>query len=950
MSYGWISSLITLTVAFIAFKFGLTRFDRMLRDHAGRLVHLTCFYCGETSTLPGPKARGKPIIPPDSPPSLRRDPGKMIPLFDRDGNVEKWFCRLCDCWNIYDKNGDIASALPEMRDESFNSRTGTVEAAQWQRNAIKSDSIFCPDCSRRQTMIINTLSNYLPEDDDPEYQAKLANYAEYKQWLDRRYPMVCALCRGRVDNELVKLENRHRQTFGAYMKNKTTAAVDRRRKTHLTVRNVLRSAALRSAILITNAVGVTFMISVAAIGWFSLASWARLFYEGSAEGLNGFLRPYEVFRMQHQYGNAFTKSYDDWRISNLLQDAFPSSIRKCVYSSDNFGELCFNAFASSRYRLVAETAIFCFIFAEFDAYLKRSRKTILKVQQKWINGKGLMCCLLVLFANWLLEVAHTYLREEWYPTISGAYMWLSVFAVWRSLKVVYRFLHPRERLRRKMLCRADTPVAAEKDRRYYAPNLFNHQSLKQDPQHEPSSFQRSDSGLDVSEDSYRIAFISPTAGNGGNNKIGLNDDRRSGKFENPEDEILAGLSGLGLGTARQGFTQRPSGEIGRPTLSQQRSGTRAMPLSRTLGKGDSGREIFSSYVGPSNILKSRNGGWGELGAFGRGAPSNPFVDARKNTFETPPAFLNERTWPIKHGMVATTTDGGLGFGGGLYGKQTDSFGTTAHGTLYLDSQRRGCGLDSLAGRGSKLPYNHYEQGNAGRTPAFGTFHITSTPAASMKATNIDEERMASAIRPQTFFPLQQTTGLEDLFENSVRLQDENIVMHTLKTLLSHKLHGHERIAQRYLQLAAPVGLFASWMVWSNVLYLPLLAMCLYHLAVSEWDIGHKKRNTGGFGAMRGAHSPPPTSERQGRRTVAIIVLMRIALAFLLQNITEHLYRHGRREPLVIIYDTSNSLHRHEIQAAVSDSPSALLATMDVIIALTAFMFWKSRETRPFATA
>ncbi|TPX65823.1 hypothetical protein SpCBS45565_g04874 [Spizellomyces sp. 'palustris'] len=801
-------------------------------------------------------------------------------------------------------------------------------------------------------MIINTLSNYLPEDNDPEYEAKLGNYTEYKQWLERRYPMVCALCRGRVDNELVKLENRHRQTFGAYMENKSTAVVDRRRKTHLTVRDVLRSAAFRLAIVSMNAVGVTFMITVAAIGWFSLASWTRLFYEGSAEGLDGFLRPYEVFRLQHQYGNGFTKFYDDGRISNFLQDAFPPSIRKCLYSSDNFGELCFNAFARSRYRLVAESAIFCFIFAEFDAYLKRSRKTILKVKQKWINGKGLMCCLLVFFANWLLEVAHTHLREEWYPTISGAYMWLSFFAIWRSLKVVCRFLHPRERLHRKMLCRADTPVAAEKYRPY-ATNLLNHQTLKQDPQHEPSSFQRSDSGLDVSDGSYRIAFISPTAGNGGNTKIGLHDDRRSGKFANPEDEVLAGLSGLGLGTTRQGFTQRPGGEIGRPTLPQERSGTRAMPLSRTLGTGDSGREIFSSYAGPSSILRSRNGGWGELGAFGRGAPSNPFVDARKNTFETPPAFLNERTWPIKHGMVATIADGRLGFGGGLYETQTDSFGATAYGTLHLDSQRKGCGLDSLAGRGSKLPYNQYGQGNPGRTPAFGTFHLTSTPAMPMKATNIDEERMASAIRPQTFFPLQQTTGLEDLFENSVRLQDENVIMHTLKTLLSYKLHGHERIAQRYLQLAAPVGLFASWMVWSNVLYLPLLAMCLYHLAVSEWDIGHKKRNTGGFGTMlknRGAHGTPHANVRQGRRTVAIIVLVRIALAFFLQNITEQLHGHGRREPLVIIYDASNSLHRHEIQAAVSDSPSALLATMDVIIALTAFMFWKSRETRPFATA
>jgi Ima1 N-terminal domain len=71
-------------------------------------------------------------------------------------------------------------------------------------------SLFCRTCQTNQTLYINLLSNYLPDEKDPTYQSLLSQLPDYQTSLDARYPPVCADCIGGVEEEIRKSERRAR--------------------------------------------------------------------------------------------------------------------------------------------------------------------------------------------------------------------------------------------------------------------------------------------------------------------------------------------------------------------------------------------------------------------------------------------------------------------------------------------------------------------------------------------------------------------------------------------------------------------------------------------------------------------------------------------------------------------------------------------------------------------
>jgi hypothetical protein len=62
--------------------------------------------------------------------------------------------------------------------------------------------IFCDTCQRNQTLYTNLLAEFLPEEDDAEYEKYLAAYDEYKIELEERYPQVCKDCLPRVQAQI----------------------------------------------------------------------------------------------------------------------------------------------------------------------------------------------------------------------------------------------------------------------------------------------------------------------------------------------------------------------------------------------------------------------------------------------------------------------------------------------------------------------------------------------------------------------------------------------------------------------------------------------------------------------------------------------------------------------------------------------------------------------------
>jgi hypothetical protein len=71
---------------------------------------------------------------------------------------------------------------------------------------VHTPRVFCRTCQTNQTLYLNLLSNYLPDDDDPSYEQLLAQLPEYKESLAIRYPLVCAGCSGNVEEQLKRSE------------------------------------------------------------------------------------------------------------------------------------------------------------------------------------------------------------------------------------------------------------------------------------------------------------------------------------------------------------------------------------------------------------------------------------------------------------------------------------------------------------------------------------------------------------------------------------------------------------------------------------------------------------------------------------------------------------------------------------------------------------------------
>lgn len=61
---------------------------------------------------------------------------------------------------------------------------------------------FCATCLKNQHLLTETLSNYLPSAEDPNYDRYEASYPEYRRKLEERYPPVCTRCEPAVRRQI----------------------------------------------------------------------------------------------------------------------------------------------------------------------------------------------------------------------------------------------------------------------------------------------------------------------------------------------------------------------------------------------------------------------------------------------------------------------------------------------------------------------------------------------------------------------------------------------------------------------------------------------------------------------------------------------------------------------------------------------------------------------------
>ncbi|KAI0669785.1 Ima1 N-terminal domain-containing protein [Trametes maxima] len=146
-------------------------------------------------------------------------------------NPRSFRCPQCDCWNRYDKNGEIVSDEPAMHDENLNARSFAKRASPRKDRfpSAYGNTVFCHTCQTNQMLITNLLSNYLPTPDDSEYEKRLEFLPEYRRSVEVRYPPICANCSPAVEQEIHKRDHMARvRALGGALK--TTRGTDSHRR------------------------------------------------------------------------------------------------------------------------------------------------------------------------------------------------------------------------------------------------------------------------------------------------------------------------------------------------------------------------------------------------------------------------------------------------------------------------------------------------------------------------------------------------------------------------------------------------------------------------------------------------------------------------------------------------------------------------------------------------
>ena len=122
------------------------------------------------------------------------------------------------------------------------------------------EPLFCNACQRNQLLLNKTLAEYLPDEDDPEYDKYTSSLDAYRRELEERYPQVCQDCLPRVQDQI-------RAAGYAAKADKLRRMIDRSREHSRTVQTSRQTWTLR---LIALAKGVYICSVVAGLLWHTM--------------------------------------------------------------------------------------------------------------------------------------------------------------------------------------------------------------------------------------------------------------------------------------------------------------------------------------------------------------------------------------------------------------------------------------------------------------------------------------------------------------------------------------------------------------------------------------------------------------------------------------------------------------------------------------------------------
>lgn len=158
--------------------------DAMSKSVFGRRRNLTCFFCGHRTSV----VTSEPY-------------------------VKEFTCTspYCQCLNTLDESGNIVDYIPPPHPPPVQryGRPVRSPSPQLEDPSVGAggsgggDSpVFCRTCQKHLAIKHNILADYLPPEDDPEFDVYWSKLPEFKRSLEEKYPEPCGPCALRASQRI----------------------------------------------------------------------------------------------------------------------------------------------------------------------------------------------------------------------------------------------------------------------------------------------------------------------------------------------------------------------------------------------------------------------------------------------------------------------------------------------------------------------------------------------------------------------------------------------------------------------------------------------------------------------------------------------------------------------------------------------------------------------------
>ncbi|KAK1836132.1 Ima1 N-terminal domain-containing protein [Podospora conica] len=129
--------------------------------------YLDCFYCGRRTSTPF------------------------------DTTTRRFDCTHCEATNFLDENGQITDP-PVATDREATTPAKFAVLRPRPPPSSPSTEVFCKTCLKNQHLLRSILAQYLPDPDDPDYEAREKHYFAFRRHQEELYPQLCDDCEPRV--------------------------------------------------------------------------------------------------------------------------------------------------------------------------------------------------------------------------------------------------------------------------------------------------------------------------------------------------------------------------------------------------------------------------------------------------------------------------------------------------------------------------------------------------------------------------------------------------------------------------------------------------------------------------------------------------------------------------------------------------------------------------------